>query len=86
MKKRLSLLGLTAVALCACDAKKEPIIGTRIAVVEYESSVKVDSDAKDITVLLPQPEIGRDWAQVGAGAEHGMPHVSLNDKLTPKWV
>jgi hypothetical protein len=46
MKKKWGL-GLAALALAACDAKKIPITGTRVAIVDYESSVKVDADAKD---------------------------------------
>src|SRR3990167_312955 len=85
MKKRITL-GLLALALAACDAKKEPITGTRIAVIDYESSVKVDAEAKDLSVLVPLPEIGRDWPQVNAGASHEMPHVSLKETIEPQWT
>ena len=77
---------IVAIALTACDAKKIPITGTRVAVVNYENSVKVDEDTKDIAVVLPLSEMGRDWQQVGGGAEHVMPHVSLKDTLDLHWT
>ncbi|MBS0271832.1 MAG: PQQ-binding-like beta-propeller repeat protein [Proteobacteria bacterium] len=85
MKKKWGL-GLAALALAACDAKKIPITGTRVSVVDYESSVKVDEDAKDTKVTLPISEIGRDWPQAGGGAAHVMPHCSLKDTLEPQWT
>jgi outer membrane protein assembly factor BamB len=77
---------LTALILAACDAEKIPITGTRVAIVNYESSVKVDEDAKDISIQLPSCEMGRDWAQVGGGADHVMPHLSLKETLVPLWT
>lgn len=85
MKKR-SLWGLAALLLAACDATKIPITGTRVAVVNYESSVKVDAETKDMSVTLPQPEMGREWPQYGGGADHVMPHLSLQDTLEPQWT
>lgn len=84
MKKHLAW-GLAAIALVACDAKKIPITGTRVAVVDYESSVKVDADTKDMNVMLPLSEMGRDWQQAGGGPNHVMPHLSLKETLDPQW-
>jgi outer membrane protein assembly factor BamB len=72
---------LTALALAACDKEKIPLTGTRIAVVNYESSVKVDSDTQDMVVSLPLTESSRDWPQAGGGPDHVMPHVSLKDTV-----
>ncbi len=83
---RAAKVGLATLALAACDAKKEPITGTRIAVVDYESSVKVDEEAKAIAVVLPACEKGRDWSQVGCGSEHAMPHIFLNETIQPAWT
>ncbi len=85
MKKRIGLL-LALSTLAACDATKIPITGTRIPVVNYESSVKADTDTKDITVTLPLSEMGRDWPQAGGGAEHVMPNFSVNETLSPLWT
>jgi outer membrane protein assembly factor BamB len=77
---------LAALVLAGCSAQKIPITGTRIPVVNYESSVKVDEEMKNTIVALPLSEIGRDWPQCGGGAEHAMPHLSLNDTLEPQWT
>jgi len=85
MKKYLAW-GLAALALTACETKKVPITGTRIPVVAYENSIKVDADTKEMNVMLPLPEMGRDWAQSGGCAGHVIPHLSLNEKLDPQWT
>ncbi|MBI2706821.1 MAG: PQQ-binding-like beta-propeller repeat protein [Proteobacteria bacterium] len=85
MKKHIAFL-LAALTLVACDAEKIPITGTRIPVVNYESSVKVDEDAKDISLTLPLSEMGRDWPQAGGGAEHVMPNFSLKESIEPLWT
>lgn len=86
MKKHISLVVAAALALAACDAQKVPITGTRVAVVNYENSVKVDAETKDVSVVLPPSELGRGWPQVGGGAEHFMPHLSLKDTIEPYWA
>ncbi len=85
MKKHIAFL-LAALTLVACDAEKIPITGTRIPVVNYESSVKVDEEAKDVSLALPLSEMGRDWAQAGGGADHAMPNFSLKESIDPLWT
>lgn len=85
MKKQLLWL-MPALVLGACDTPKIPIAGTRIPVVSYENSVKVDADTKDISIILPLPEMGRNWPQPGGGASHVMPHLSLGEELSPQWT
>lgn len=85
MKKYLFWL-FPALLLGACDAPKVPIAGTRIPVVAYENSVKVDAETKDMSITLPLPERGRDWPQVGGDATHVIPHLSLGDALAPQWI
>ena len=85
MKKYVGLL-LPFLVLVACDAPKIPITGTRVPVVNYESSVKVDTDTKDMAIVLPLPEMGRDWPQLGGSEEHVIPHLSLPDTLSPQWT
>lgn len=77
---------LPLVTLAACDAPKETITGTRIAVVNYESSVKVDVDTENMAVTLPLTELGREWPQVGGGADHAMANFPLQDTLTLQWT
>ena len=85
MKKWISPL-LALPILAACTAEKIPITGTRISVVNYESSIKVDADTKDISVILPLSEMGRDWPQAGGSADHVMPNFSVNETLSPLWT
>lgn len=85
MKKSIAWI-LPLFVLVACDTPKVPIEGTRVPVVNYEGSVKVDIDTKDMTVMLPLSEMGRDWPQVGGGAAHVTPHASLQETLTPQWT
>jgi len=75
-----------ALVLVACDTPKIPITGKRIPVVSYEHSIKVDPDTKDRTIELPLSEMGRDWPQLGGGAGHAMPHLSLQETITPQWT
>ena len=77
--------GLVPFALVACDSKKIPLKGTRIPVVNYENSVKVDEEVKDKNISLPLAEGGRDWPQGGGGPEHLMPHFSFADTFEPAW-
>lgn len=85
MKKSIRWL-LPALALVACESPKIPISGTRISVVNYESSIKVDADTQDMVVTLPLSELGREWPQPGGGAEHAMPHFALQETIAPQWT
>jgi len=84
MKKYIGW-GLPALLLAACDTPKEPIVGTRIPVVNYENSVKIDADTQEMNVSLPLPEMGRDWPQSGGGSDHVIPHLSLQETIAPLW-
>lgn len=85
MKKIIGWI-LPGLALVACEAPKVPITGTRVPVVSYENSVKVDEDTQNMTIGLPLPEMGRDWPQSGGSAEHVMPHFSLSETINPQWT
>ncbi|MBP9692586.1 MAG: PQQ-binding-like beta-propeller repeat protein [Alphaproteobacteria bacterium] len=84
--KKYGGLCLSALALVACDPTKVPITGTRVDVVNYESSVKVDAETKGMTIVLPLPEMGHDWPQMGGDPAHATPNVSLNETLAPQWT
>jgi len=81
----LVIMSFLALALHGCSATKVPIEGTRIAVVNYESSVKVDEDTKGVIVAPSQPESKQDWPQVGGGPSHVMPHLSVKENPTLLW-
>lgn len=84
--KKYGGLSLLALTLAACDATKEPITGTRVDVVNYESSVKVDAETKGMSISLPLPEMGRDWPQMGGDPAHTTSNFSLNEALAPQWT
>jgi outer membrane protein assembly factor BamB len=85
MRKKLAW-PLAALTLVACDAEKTPITGSRVAVVNYESSVKVDAEVQDRAVSLSMTEMGHVWPQIGGRADHAMPNLSLNDSLAHQWA
>lgn len=86
MKKYIGWLLSPLLILTACDAPKEPLVGTRVPVVSYENSIKADADAQSLDISLPIAEMGRDWPQTGGCAEHAMPHFSLQETINPLWT
>ncbi len=72
--------------LVACDAAKVPIIGTRVPVVDYESTIKVDEEAKSVSVSLPQPEANASWSQMGREASHAISNLAFSGASQPLWV
>ena len=85
MKKRL-FLPSALLALVACDPEKIPVAGTRVAVVNYESSVKVDPDARATSVKLPLSDQEANWPQFGGEADHQMHNPPFNSSLSPLWT
>ncbi|MBX9620988.1 MAG: PQQ-binding-like beta-propeller repeat protein [Alphaproteobacteria bacterium] len=73
-------------ALVACDATKIPITGTRVPVVDYESTIKVDEEAKSVSVSLPQSESNANWPQIGRDASHTMSNLAFSGASQPLWV
>lgn len=80
------LWSLLLLILVACDSTKVPITGTRIPVVDYESTLKVDEEAKNISVSLPQPETNTNWPQIGREASHVMSNLAFSGASQPLWV
>lgn len=80
------LLPVLLLVLVACDATKVPITGTRVAVVDYESSIKVDEEAKGVSVSLPQAEANANWSQMGREASHAMSNLAFSGALQPLWT
>lgn len=86
MTKKWGVPLLLLSLLTACDAEKIPIVGTRVAVVDYESSVKVDAAVKGLVVKLPSSAPEANWPQVGGGADHAMQNPSFKSPLCPLWT
>jgi outer membrane protein assembly factor BamB len=72
--------------LVACDATKVPITGTRVAVVDYESTIKVDEEAKGVSISLPQAEANSNWSQMGREASHAMSNPAFAGTMQPLWT
>ncbi len=85
MKKWLGV-PFAALALTACDPDKTPIAGTRVAVVDYASSLKVDPEAQGLPIKLPLAKTHSEWSQMGGGADHAMPNAPFKGGLAPLWT
>lgn len=86
MKNSWKYWPLLALFLGACDSKKVSIPGKRIPVDSFESSVKVDEETSNLDIILPLPERGGDWSQVGSRATHKIPNFFLGNDLKPQWT
>jgi len=84
--KKIFLLSPALLALTACDAEKVPITGTRVAVVNYTSSIKVDAETQGKSVDLPVGDKNGTWTQVGGEADHKMTNPPFQSSLTPVWT
>ncbi|MEB3701917.1 Outer membrane protein assembly factor BamB [Candidatus Bealeia paramacronuclearis] len=87
MVMRRSLLGiLSLMVLAGCDSEKPPLEGKRLAVVEYQSRVKIDPEAAKYGVTLPAMESVPAWGQLGANSSHVMPHADLGASPKVMWT
>ncbi len=84
MKVKL-LWCLPFILLTACSSKKTPLTGERVAVVNYENTVKPDMNAADAQIYLPVTSIGQDYPQVGGNADHVSAHSSLGETFKEVW-
>ena len=62
-----------------------PTVGERIPVLGVEGQVEVDPALADIPVVVPAPQVNRDWAQSGGNAAKSLGHVALGGTLTQAW-
>lgn len=76
---------LPALMLVACDKQKTPISGTRVAVVNYESSLQADDEAKATVVSLPSPDAKLNWTQTGSQSSHVLSNSALNSTPLRHW-
>jgi len=80
----IGLMGLAA--LSGCDSEKPRIEGKRLAVVEYQSKIKIDPDAAAHAVVLPNSETVSTWNQMGGTASHEAMNASLSSPLSVVWT
>ncbi len=83
-KKTLILLSATCL-LAACSDEKKKLEGTRKAVVDYTTSVVVDSpDGK--AIFNEEMTMNDDWPQPGGRADHVVSSLHYVNKFTPLWT
>lgn len=98
MGHRLKALGLTVLAVAAlglagCDtvgdmfssSSKPKLPGKRLSVMELETKLEVDPEAKDTQIELPTPFENKDWTQPGGAADNAMYHLAAPGKLDRLW-
>lgn len=84
--RRVGYVTLLSIGLVAC-AKKEAvrIPGERIAVLSLETDLAADDALKDVSIMLPQPWVNKNWTQSGGNAESLMQHLALADLPKQVW-
>lgn len=79
-----------ALALTGCGSwlggdGNKPLTGKRISVLALETALEPDPRIADLAVLLPRPQVNRDWPQAGGLPGHAMQHLSAKGSLNPVW-
>src|SRR5262245_30299974 len=74
---------LGAVALLAgCgwfgSSEKPPLPGERISALQINRQLNVDPELAGTDVILPEPYVNKDWAQVGGNQTHAMYHLKAS--------
>lgn len=89
LPRRSALLGALTL-LSGCDyfgdllnTRKDPLPGTRIAVMPESRGLTVTTPPRRVT--LPPPAVNADWPQAGGVPTHDMGHPALRDVLAPTW-
>ena len=84
MKKILLLIPLM-LAACGGTTKEPPLAGKRIDILGEESTIEPNPAASRITMLLPDAEKNRDWAQPMANAQHLPQHMYISQEVNKAW-
>lgn len=95
--RRIALLGGAALLLSGCESiqdladsvlatRKEPLPGTRIPVISMaDRQMRVDADAANRRLTLPEPTVNADWLQPGGNVSHSPGHPALPRPLGEVW-
>jgi outer membrane protein assembly factor BamB len=87
----VALCGLV-IAACSSDAFEwlgepppPPLPGDRIAVLEFDTELKVDAGAAQLPVILPPPLDTPNWPQYGGLVDKAMHHIAAPGPLDEIW-
>ncbi len=68
------------------DGNKDPILeGDRISVLLNQRSLKPDPKLSKNPILLPAPEVNKNWPQAGGLPSHAMHHIKAADSIYKIW-
>ena len=65
---------------------QKKIPGKRVEVLRNSRSLIVDKRTEGLAVVLPRPEINRNWPQAGGFPNHAMHHLSAPGPLSKLWA
>jgi outer membrane protein assembly factor BamB len=92
MRRPATLLAAIALLplLAACDwiygaSKPPPLPGERIAVMQFEASLKPAPELAGEPIAVPQPRVNADWQQAFGAANHVSGHLQFADAPKRVW-
>jgi len=85
MWKKTLILFSAACLLNACSDEKKKLEGTRKAVVDYTTSVSIDSSGEP-AIFNEELTLNDDWPQAGGQADHAIPSLNYSNQLKPLWT
>ena len=76
-----------ALAGCGWFGAKEapPLPGDRVAVLLFDSELKVDPEVAELAIRLPRPVENPDWSLAGGRSSHVMHHLALGEAPRIVW-
>ncbi|MBU2091989.1 MAG: PQQ-binding-like beta-propeller repeat protein, partial [Alphaproteobacteria bacterium] len=76
-----------ALAGCGWFGAKEapPLPGDRVAVLLFDSELKVDPEVAELAIRLPRPVENTDWSLAGGRSSHVMHHLALGEAPRIVW-
>ncbi len=95
--RRIALLGGAAVLLAGCETiqdladsvlttSKVPLPGERVPVISMaDRQMRVDTDAANRRLTLPEPAVNAEWLQPGGTVNHAPGHPALPRPLGEVW-
>jgi outer membrane protein assembly factor BamB len=90
--RTVAIVAMASLALASCGVFKKgggrsrtPTIGERIPILSFETRVEVETELKDLAIVLPPPETNAEWAQPGGSAAKVGGHLVLAEQPAQLW-